>query len=181
MTLYLKALHIIFIVTWFAGLFYSVRLFVYHAEALEADDTQREVLVPQYKLMQRRLWLGITWPSAVVTLAFGLGLLGQMPTLARMGFMHAKFALVLALYAYHLRCHALFRQFQKDTATISSHALRVWNEVATLLLVGIVFLIVLKDALNAVWGTLGFILLSVVLMASIVAYRRLRTGRPGQQ
>lgn len=170
--LYVKALHIIFIVTWFAGLFYLPRLFIYYTEAADQPDAVRRVLQTQFALMQRRLWYGITWPSAVLTLILGLSTwynYGATPT-----WLIYKLVLVAGLYGYHIACHALFLQQQRGELRYTSTQLRIWNEVATLFLFGIVFLVVLKDALSMLWGLAGLVLFGIVLMVAIRVYKRLR-------
>src|SRR6185436_706557 len=99
MYLYLKAIHIIFIVTWFSGMFYIVRLFIYNTEAAEKTDPEKTILQRQFSIMIKRLWLGITWPSAILTIIFGVWLAilyGSIPNwlLIKLGF-------VALLYAYH--------------------------------------------------------------------------------
>ncbi len=171
---YLKALHIIFIVTWFAGLFYIVRLFIYQTEALERPEQEREILVPQLNLMAKRLWLGITWPSAILTLVFGFWVLSYRWSYLQLGFMQAKLAFVFLLYLYHFKCHQQYRELQNGIAKWSSNRLRIWNEAATLLLFSIVFLIVLKNLVSMVWGVAGLITLGVLLLLGIKLYKRLR-------
>lgn len=168
----IKALHIVSVVAWFAGLFYIVRLFVYLRETQDRPATERDVLQPQLRLMASRLWFGITWPAAASTLLFGsiLGWYFWPPPL----WFQLKLSLVVLLVGYHLLCHRLHAALQRGEPVWSGRAFRVWNEVATLLLVGIVFLVVLKDAMSLLWGSLGLLVLSALLMAGIVAYRRMR-------
>lgn len=173
--LYIKALHIIFIVTWFAGIFYIVRIFIYQIEANERPEEEKKVLVPEYKRNARRLWLGITWPSAILTLIFGVWLLVLAPEYLRQGYMHLKLGLVALLYVYHFLCHRMYRQLQRDEYKQTGQQLRFWNEVATLFLFAIVFIIVLKSAMDMVWALVGFIGLSVVLYLAIIAYKKIRT------
>ena len=172
--LYVKALHIIFIVTWFAGLFYIVRIFIYQTEASERSEDEKRVLVPEYKRNARRLWLGITWPSAVLTLIFGLWLLYLAPDYLQQGFMHVKLGLVLLLYIYQFLCHRIYRSLQRDEYKQSSQRLRLWNEVATLFLFAIVFIIVLKSAMDMIWGIIWFAALAIVLYVAIVIYKKIR-------
>ena len=169
------ALHIIFIVTWFAGLFYIVRLFVYQIEAREKPENERAVLEPQFKMMAKRLWYGITWPSFILTLIFGPWLLVLKPIYLELGFMHIKLTLVGGLIIYHFICHSMFLKLQNDKGNYTSSFLRIWNEVATLFLVPIVFIIVLKDNINWIYGTLGFVGLSILLMIAIKVYKKIRT------
>ncbi len=170
--LYLKALHIIFVITWFSGLFYIVRLFIYHTETLSKSEPARSILSKQFALMSRKLWFIITWPSAILALFFGLSLLILQPFWLKMPFMHIKLGFVTLLIFYHLRCHRIFRQLQKEEVRYSSMRLRIFNEIATLLLFAIVFLIVLKNELNWVWGLLGFISFALVLMTAIKLYKK---------
>ncbi|MBL3655051.1 CopD family protein [Fulvivirga sediminis] len=172
--LYVKALHVIFIVTWFAGLFYIVRLFIYQVEANEKPEPDRSILIKEYKRNSSRLWFGITWPSAILTLIFGTWVLSYVPSYLSLGFMHIKLGLVLLLYVYHFLCHRIFKSLQKDEYKYSSQQLRVWNEVATILLVGIVFIIILKSALSMIWGLAGLIGFTVVLMLAIRLYKKVR-------
>ncbi|MDH5366615.1 MAG: CopD family protein [Cyclobacteriaceae bacterium] len=172
--LYIKSLHIIFIVTWFAGLFYIVRLFIYHAEANEKPETERTILFKQFKHMERLLWYVITWPSAILTLIFGTWILFIVPSYLQAEYMYIKLALVFILYLYQFSCHYLYRLFKNDNIKYTSTQLRMWNELPTLLLVAIVFLIVSKNALNMVWGTVGFFGLTILLFVAIKMYKRLR-------
>ena len=170
---YIKALHIIFIVTWFAGMFYMPRLFIYNTEAAERPGQAKEILRDQFRIMMKRLWLGITWPSAILTLIFGPWswyLLGSLP-----GWLLVKLFFVLGLYAYHLSLHMIYRQQMRGFFRYSSQQLRVWNELATLFLFAIVFLAVVKNSLSAVWSIGGLVLLAMVLMMAIRVYRRIRT------
>lgn len=169
---YIKALHIIFIVTWFAGLFYIVRLFVYHTEALAEEEPRRSILQDQFMIMMKRLWLGITWPSAILTLIFGpwmLILYGSIP-----GWMWVKLAFVAGLYGYHFFLHSIYKGFLQNKFRFTSTQLRVWNEVATLFLVAIVFLVVLKSMLSMVWAVVGLVIFAIVLMIAIRVYKSLR-------
>ncbi len=171
---YVKALHIIFVVTWFAGLFYIVRLFIYQTEALQKSELERNILKPQLDLMASRLWYIITWPSAVLTLIFGTWVLSYRWGYMELGFMHAKLGFVVLLYVYHGFCHVLFKELQSGKARWNSTQLRIWNEASTILLFAIVFLIVLKSTLSMVWGILGLVGLSVTLMLAIRLYKKYR-------
>lgn len=171
---YLKALHIIFIVTWFAGLFYIVRLFIYQTEALDKPLEERNILSPQLALMASRLWLGITWPSAILTLILGISVLSYRWGYLQMGFMHGKLAFVVLLYIYHFKCHQIYKSLQKGKVVWTSNQLRIFNEAATILLFAIVFLIVLKSLTDMVWGIVGLLILSAILMLGIRLYRKSR-------
>jgi putative membrane protein len=177
----LKALHIIFVVTWFAGLFYIVRLFIYHAEAELKEEPAKSILQNQYKLMSKRLWLIITWPSAILASIFAFWMLYQNPAYLEMPWMHIKLGFVGLLYVYQFMCHRIYLQLQNDIIKYSSNQLRIWNEVATLILFSIVFLVVLKSAVNWIYGVTGIILFSVLLMLGIKLYKRLRDKKNWNQ
>ena len=166
----LKALHIIFIVTWFAGLFYIVRLFIYQREAQDKTGQERDILTKQFKLMSSRLWMGITWPSAILTAITGPWLLLKFPGYLDQPWMHLKLTLVALLYAYHFYCHKIFKEQQSDTYKLDSTQLRIWNEVATLFLFAIVFLVVCKSLTNwTIYGG-GLAALALGLLVAIVVY-----------
>ena len=171
---YIKALHLIFVITWFAGLFYIVRLFIYHSETKEMDEPKASILQEQYKLMSRRLWYIITWPAMILTTVFGVWMLVENSWFLKQGFFHLKLGFVLVLYVYHFASHLIFRQLQRNEIRYSSTKLRIWNEIATLLLVAIVFLIVLQSSLKFVWGTVGFFLVGILLMLGIKLYKKIR-------
>lgn len=176
---YVKALHIIFVVTWFAGLFYMPRLFIYNTEAQQLGDIERSVLQKQFTVMLKRLWFGITWPSAIITLVMGIWVLISSGYV-RIVFhpegrwLLVKLLFVLLLYAYHLSLHMIFRQQMREVFRYSSNQLRIWNEVATIFLFAIVMLVVVKQAMSAVWGLVALLLLIVVLMLAIKIYRGIR-------
>lgn len=169
---YIKALHIIFVITWFAGLFYIVRLFIYCSEANEKPEPERGILLKQLGIMQSRLWYIITWPSAILTLIFGTwtGILyGSLPT-----WLLVKLVFVLGLFVYHLSLQRIFKQQEHGNFKWSSHQLRLWNEVATLFLFAIVMLAVVKELMSAVWGFASLIGIVVVLMIAIKLYKKYR-------
>jgi protoporphyrinogen IX oxidase len=170
--LYLKAVHIIFIVTWFAGLFYMPRLFVYILESDQKPEPARSILLKQLNTMASRLWYGITWPSAVITLIMGTALLIHQPEWLQHGYMHIKLSLVFLLYCYHFSLQYLFSQSRKRLTRYSSRQMRLWNEVATLFLISIVFIIVLKNALSMVWGLAGLLAITALILTGMSIYKR---------
>ena len=175
---YIKALHIIFVITWFAGLFYIPRLFIYHIEANEKPEPDRTILVNQFKIMTKRLWYIITWPSAILTTIFAVGLLLINPALLNFGWMHIKLAFVVLLFIYHIKCHFIFKDMQANVIKWSSNGMRLWNEVSTIILFAVIFLVVLRDAVNWIYGVVGIILLSVILMLGVKIYKRIRSKDP---
>ncbi len=178
MLLYLKALHIIFVVTWFAGLFYIVRIFIYHVESMDRPEPEKSILVKEYMRNAKRLWLGITWPSAVLTLIFGGSLLGYQYGTNIPLWLGIKLGFVAGLYIYQWLCHGIYRQLQKGIVKYSSQQLRVWNEVATIFLFSIVFLVILRSAMSMVWGLVGLAIFIIILMSAIGIYKKVRLKKP---
>ena len=172
MYFYLKALHIIFVVTWFAGLFYMVRLFIYNREAEDKPEAEKFILQKQFNIMIKRLWFGITWPSCVLTLIFGtwmLVLFGSLPA-----WLLIKIGLVVGLVAYHFSIHVIYKQQRDGIFKYTSGQLRIWNEVATVFLVAIVILASVKSSMGLMWGMTCLFVFVIVLMTVLGVYRRYR-------
>ena len=173
--LYLKALHIIFIVTWFAGMFYIVRLFIYNTEAGEREEVEKNILRRQFTIMIKRLWLGITWPSAILTFILGPWLMSEMGYMRTVPtWLVLKLLFVLGLYIYHFTLHVIYKQQSKGIFKYTSQQLRIWNEMATIFLVAIVMLVVVKQNLSFVWGLIGLLLFVLLLMSAIKIYKLVR-------
>ena len=172
--LYIKSLHIIFVTTWFAGLFYIIRLFIYYKEAEDKEEPAKTILQKQYTLMSKRLWYIITWPSAVLATLFAVWLLVLQPFWLEANWMIIKLVFVVALYAYHWTCQMMMDQMIKGHIRYSSFALRIWNEVATIILFACVFLVVLKNSLGWVFGVIGIVGVSILLMLGIKLYKNIR-------
>jgi putative membrane protein len=171
--LYLKALHLIFAVTWFAALFYLPRIFIYQTEASQLPNPDKDILVNKYKDDSKRLWFFIGWPSLVLTLIFGLGILhpyfGIWPL-----WLVVKLGLIAGLIAYHHFVHFTYKALQKDVYKYSGIQLRYINEIATIFLFGIIFLGILKSATNFLhWGIILFALV-LFLLWGIQAYKKRR-------
>ena len=177
MYLYLKALHIIFIVCWFAGLFYIVRLFVYYAEAQLKDTVEREILSKQFTLMTNRLWFIITWPAAILATVFGVWMLFENHFLLKQPWMHMKLLFVVLLWVYHFKCHQFVKQIENRTLTKSNSFFRIWNEGATIILFSVVFLVILKNAFNWIFGVIGIIVFSMLLMMGYKFYKKIRSRK----
>ncbi|MFT0713837.1 CopD family protein [Flagellimonas lutimaris] len=175
---YIKSLHLIFVVTWFAGLFYIPRLFIYHIEASQKPSPDKEILSDQLKLMTKRLWYIITWPSAILCTLTAIWLLILMPAWLQQPWMHVKLAFVLLLFGYHFKCHQIFKQLQRDEVKYTSKFMRIWNEVATIILFAVVFLVVLKSAFNWIYGIVGMFVLMILLMLGIRWYKKVRDRNP---
>lgn len=172
--LILKSLHIISVVTWFAGLFYMPRLFIYFAEAENKSVVEKEILQSQFKIMQKRLWFGITWPSAIMVLLFGGSMLHQFLPLSDHPWMISKLFFVIGLYAYHFFLHKIFREQSQGIINYSPIKLRFINEISTIFLFAIVFLVVLKSTLNMLYGLVGLFIFICILIVAIKIYKNLR-------
>lgn len=175
---YIKSFHLIFVVTWFAGLFYIPRLFVYQIEAYYKPSPDKEILGTQLKLMAKRLWNIITWPSAILATTFAIWLLILQPVWLEQPWMHVKLLFVLLLVLYHLKTHQFYKQLQKDDVRKSSNFMRLWNEGATFILFAVVFLVILKSAINWVFGVIGIFVLGVLLMLGFKIYKNIRRKNP---
>lgn len=175
---YIKSLHLIFVVTWFAGLFYVPRLFINHIEATLRPSPEKEILTAELKLMTKRLWYIITWPSAILCTIFAIWLLILMPGYLQQPWMQVKLGFVLLLILYHLKNHQIFKQLQRDEIKYTSNFMRIWNEGATIILFAVVFLVILKSAINWVFGVVGIVVLGVLLMLGIKLYKKIRDRNP---
>lgn len=178
--LYAKAIHIIFVICWMAGLFYMPRLFIYHTEAKDQSKEAYTVLHKQFSIMENRLWWVITTPAMYITVFSALVMLYVNPSLLQMGWMHVKLLFVAAMIAYHFISQRMMFNLRDEKSTLSSSKLRIWNEVSTVLLFSIVFTVVLKSALNWIYGVVGLLSLAIVLMILIKAYKKYRTSREGK-
>ncbi|TYB69554.1 CopD family protein [Bizionia saleffrena] len=171
---YIKALHLIFVITWFAGLFYIPRLFVYQIEAFHKPSPDKEILGKQLKIMAKRLWYIITWPSAILATIFAIWLLILVPSWLQQSWMHVKLIFVVLLILYHLKTQVYFTQLQNDVVKKTSGFMRLWNEGATFILFAVVFLVILRSAINWVFGVVGILILGILLMLGFKMYKRIR-------
>ena len=175
---YIKSLHLIFVITWFAGLFYIPRLFVYQIEAFHKPSPDKEILGKQLKLMAKPLWFIIAWPSAVLATIFAVWLLILIPEYLNQGWMHVKLAFVFLLYIYHYKTHRYYKQLQKDEVKVTSNFMRIWNEGATFILFAVVFLVILKNSINWIYGVIGIVVLGILLMLGFRLYKNIRAKNP---
>ncbi|AZB73093.2 protoporphyrinogen oxidase HemJ [Synechococcus elongatus] len=169
-----KAFHIVGVVVWFAGLFYLVRLFIYHVEANDKPEPARSILQEQYGLMEKRLLNIITTPGMLVTVSMAIALLITQPDYLQQGWMHAKLAFVAVLLGYHHYCVRLLKKLQAGTCQWTGQQLRALNEAPTLLLVLIVMLVIFKNQFPtsaSVWLMVGLV---VTMLATIQLYARKR-------
>lgn len=172
--LYAKAIHIIFVICWMAGLFYMVRLFIYHTEARQKPEQEYTVLHRQFMIMESKLWWIITTPSMYLTVLAGIVMLYEAPGLLKIGWMHVKLVFVLGLIVYHFICQRIMYMLKAESSKWTSTKLRLWNELATVLLFAIVFVVVLKSAINWIYGVLGLLTFAILLMVAVKLYKKFR-------
>lgn len=174
--LYIKALHIVFVVCWFAALFYIVRLFIYTTEAQQKEEPAKGILTAQLLIMQRKLWYIIGWPAMIGTFIFG-GWMYLMNTAYYFSqpWMWMKLVFVTFLFIYHLRCQTIFKAQTEGRFTLSSFRLRLFNELATVFLVAIVFLVVVKSTGSLLWSMVGLCGFAGLLMLTVLLYKRMRS------
>ncbi len=171
---YLKALHIVGFVAWFAGLFYLVRMFVYHEEAMDRPEPDQSILKKQYNIMQWRVYKIICNPAMMITFIGGIGMLIVNPGYLQQGWIHIKLLLVILLLGYHLYCKTLIKKLERNERIYTSFQYRLMNEVPTLFLVSIVLLAVLKNGLNTLFAFGGVMLFGVILYMATKMYKRSR-------
>ncbi len=169
---YIKALHLIFVITWFAGLFYIPRLFIYILEAQKKPSIEKEILTNQLNLMSKRLWYIITWPSAILAIFFALILIYLVPSWLMQQWMLIKLVFAGLLIIYHLKTHSMYIEFNNGVYKYSSTFMRFWNEGATVILFSIVFLVSIKNTFSWFFGLFGLIGLIFILILGIRFYKR---------
>jgi protoporphyrinogen IX oxidase len=172
--LWFKAFHLVGVVVWFAGLFYLVRLFVYHAESNEQPEPARTILQQQYQIMEKRLYRLITTPGMVLTVVMAIAMLIAAPDLLKNTWLHAKLGLVVLLLGYHHLCGRWMKQLAAGNFKFSAQQFRWFNEAPTILLVLIVLLAVFKNSLPTSATAWGILALIVAMAAIIQLYARKR-------
>ena len=171
---YILAVHIIFVVSWMAGLFYIVRLFIYHTEANQKPEAEKEILQKQFQIMESKLWNIITQPAMILAVSAGIAMLYLNPYLLQTDWMLVKLAFVAGLLVYHFICQRIINQLKVGKFVMTSTQLRLWNELATIFLVAIVFTVILKNAVDWIYGLGGLVIFSAVIMLAVKAYKKSR-------
>ena len=174
---YILSIHIIFVVCWMAGLFYQVRLFIYHTEAQDKPDDERRILSAQFEIMERRLWNVIAVPSMFLVIAAGITMLVLQPFWLQQPWLHVKLGFVVGLIIYHFICQKKMKEMRNGIFKWKSTHLRIWNEVATIFLFAIVFLAVLKNAVSWIYGILGLLAFSIIIMLAVKIYKNYRAKK----
>ena len=157
-----------------AGLFYIVRLFIYHVEANDRTESERITLQRQFDVMQHKLWYIITTPAMAISVLAGIAMIWVNPVLLSMNWMLVKLAFVLGLLVYHFLCQNIMNKLKQGIFTWSSTQLRLWNELATIFLVAIVFTVILKSAVDWIYGLTGLVVFSAVIMSAVKIYKYYR-------
>jgi putative membrane protein len=160
-----------------AGLFYIVRLFIYHVEANDRSELERITLQRQFDIMQHKLWYIITTPAMAISVLAGIAMIWVNPVLLSMNWMLVKLAFVLGLLVYHFLCQNIMNKLKQGIFTWSSTQLRLWNELATIFLVAIVFTVILKSAVDWIYGLTGLVVFSAVIMSAVKIYKYYRLKR----
>ena len=172
--LWFKALHIIGVIVWFSGLFYLVRLFIYHEESRSMEDKLKIAFNNQYTLMEKRLANIITTPGMILALSMAICMVIMQPSWLSEKWLQIKISFVLGLVIYHYVCYKIMNSLQNGTSTISAKNLRLLNELPTLLLFIIVLLVIFKNNFPtsiATWSVVGLI---IFMLASIQLYAKIR-------
>ncbi len=176
---HVKAIHIIFVTSWFAGLFYLPRLFVYHVEANAKPEMERGILQKEYMRMQKILFNAIMIPAMWLTVISGITMVYWVwwDSLAAHGWLHLKLAFVVGLIIYHFFCRKLILELRQNKFRFTGFQLRLFNEIATIFLFAIVFLVVLKNSVDWIWGLVGLLTFAVVIMSAVRIVKRIRESK----
>ncbi len=168
----IKSLHLIFVTTWFAGLFYHFRILVNQAEAARKPEPDRTILTKQFNTMSTRVWYIITWPSCLLGLAFGLWLAIKMPDILQEPWMHIKLLVVLLFFLLHLYGQRTTKNIRATPLIYKPLLLRLLGEVPTLLMAIIILLVIMKHRFSWMWGTLAVAIMAVILTLVVQGYRK---------
>lgn len=171
---YFKAVHIVFVISWMAGLFYILSLFIYHTEASEKDEPEKSILQKQFIKMEATLWKIIATPAMIISVLAGVGMLTLNSSLLQMDWMWVKLAFVVGLLIYHFVCQNIVKQLKNNQFKMTSFQLRLWRELATIFMIAIVFIVILKNALNWIYGLIGIMGVAMAIMIAVKLYRNYR-------
>lgn len=171
---YFLAVHVVFVISWMAGLFYILSLFIYHTEANDKEEPERSILVAQFTKMEATLWKIIATPAMIISVLAGVSMLYLNPTLLQTDWMLVKLGFVVGLLVYHFICQGIMKQLRAGVYKLNSFKLRLWRELATILMVAIVFTVILRNAVNWVYGLVGIMGLAMVIMMGVKFYKKIR-------
>jgi putative membrane protein len=171
---YFKAVHIVFVISWMAGLFYLLSLFIYHTEANDKPEPEQSILKKQFVKMEATLWKIICQPAMIISLLAGLSMLHLNPALLQTDWMWVKLAFVLGLLIYHFICQGIIGKLKNERFVWSSFKLRLWRELATIFMIAIVFVVILKNAMDWVYGLVGIMGIALLIMVAVKLYKKYR-------
>jgi len=174
---YFIAVHIVFVISWMAGLFYILSLFIYHTEANEKSEPEKSILLNQFVKMEATLWKIICAPAMVITVLAGVSMLTLNPDLLSADWMQVKLAFVVGLLVYHFICRNIVKQLKNNQFKLSSFQLRLWRELATIFMIAIVFVVILKSAINWIYGLIGIMGVAMAIMIAVKLYKNYRKKR----
>ena len=171
---YFLAVHIVFVISWMAGLFYILSLFIYHTEAQDKPEPEKSILTAQFTKMEATLWKIIATPAMLISLFAGLSMLYLNPGLLKADWMQVKLAFVVALLIYHFICQKIVKQLKNGIYKMNSFKLRLWRELATIFMIAIVFAVILKNAINWIYGLVGIMGIALIIMIAVKIYKKYR-------
>ncbi|TCD10302.1 CopD family protein [Pedobacter frigidisoli] len=174
---YFLAVHIVFVISWMAGLFYILSLFIYHTEANEKSEPEKSILVNQFTKMEATLWKIIATPAMIISVLAGVSMLSLRPGLLQADWMHVKLGFVVGLLIYHFICQNIVKQLKEGQFKLSSFQLRLWRELATIFMIAIVFVVILKNAINWIYGLIGIMGVAMAIMIAVKLYKNYRKKR----
>lgn len=175
---YFKAVHIVFVISWMAGLFYILSLFIYHTEANEKQEPEKSILLAQFTKMEATLWKIIATPAMIISVVAGAGMLTLNSSLLQMDWMWVKLGFVVGLLIYHFICQNIVNQLKNGQFKMTSFQLRLWRELATIFMIAIVFVVILKSAINWIYGLMGIMGIAMAIMIAVKLYKNYRLGKP---
>jgi len=171
---YFLAVHIVFVISWMAGLFYILSLFIYHTEANDKVEPEKSILLNQFVKMETTLWKIICAPAMVISVLAGASMLTLNPFLFQMDWMLVKLGFVAGLLIYHFICQNIAKQLKNGQFKLSSFQLRLWRELATIFMIAIVFVVILKNAVNWIYGLIGIMGVAMAIMIAVKLYKKYR-------
>lgn len=174
---YFKAVHIVFVISWMAGLFYILSLFIYHTEAKDKPEPEKSILQKQFIKMEATLWKIIATPAMIISVLAGISMLTLNQGLLQADWMWVKLGFVVGLLIYHFICQNIVKQLKNDQCRLTSFQLRLWRELATIFMIAIVFVVILKSAINWIYGLIGIMGVAMAIMIAVKFYKNYRKKR----
>ncbi|MCZ4242454.1 CopD family protein [Pedobacter punctiformis] len=171
---YIIAVHVVFVISWMAGLFYILSLFIYHTEANDKPEPEKSILRNQFVKMEATLWKIIATPAMIISVLAGVTMLTLNTGLLQTDWMLVKLGFVIGLLIYHFICQNIVKQLKNDRCKLTSFQLRLWRELATIFMISIVFIVIVKSAINWIYGLIGIMGIAMVIMIAVKLYKNYR-------